>query len=153
LEESVRLIGEFSAAEKVADGRIRWVLQPHTDTAKAQLLVVVPSNPIFAAKVHLTAHVHREPFKYGFSLVLASSYRVLGLDVNPGRSHVNFTDLGNASVQCTHWQLWSNSIVEPDDREQTHAQWFRDFCKRARIAFTGQYRAPPHLGGQQLRLL
>ena len=147
------LIAEFVAADKVAAGRIQWGLQPHTDTAKAQFLVVVPSKPTFVAKVHLTAHVHREPFKYGFSLILANSYRVLGLDVNPGRSHTNFTDLSNPLVQCTHWQPWPNHTAEPDDRDQTHLEWFRDFCKRARIEFTGLYRAPPHLGGQQLRLL
>lgn len=147
------LIQQFIAADKAAGGRIRWVLEPHTDTAKASLLVVVPSAPLFSARFHMTAHVHREPFKYGFSLVLAGSYRVLGLDVNPARTHVNFTDLGKAAVQCTHWQPWPNQLVEPDDREQAHQQWFREFCRRARIQFTGSYRAPPHLGGQQLRLL
>lgn len=150
--DEVALIAEFIAADKVANGSIRWVLEPRTDTAKSQFLVVVPLRPILAARVHMTAHVHREPFKYGFSLILGS-YRVLGLDVNPGRTHVNFTDLGNAPVDCTHWQPWPNAIVEPDDRERSHSQWFREFCKRSRITFTGSYRAPPHLGGQQLRLL
>jgi hypothetical protein len=147
------LIAEFIVADKAAGGRIQWVLEPNTDTAKAQILVVVPSRPTFAAKMHLTAHAHREPRKYGFSLILANSYRVLGLDVNPGRSHINFTDLGNAAVRCTHWQPWPNDIADPDDRDQLHQQWFREFCKRAKISFTGTYRAPPHLGGQQLRLL
>lgn len=147
------LIKEFAAADKVADGTIQWVLEPHTDTAKAQLLVVVPARPTFAAKLHLTAHVHREPFKYGFSLILAGSYRILGLDVNPGRTHINFSDLGNAEVRVTHWQPWPNHTAEADDRQQPHRQWFREFCRRSKIKFTGSYRAPPHLGGQQLRLL
>lgn len=101
----------------------------------------------------MTAHVHREPFKYGFSLILGATHRIVGLDVNPARSHVNFTDLGRASVQCTHWQDWPNEVVMPDDRNRTHAQWFRQFCRRALIDFTGSYRSPPHLGGEQMRLL
>lgn len=151
--DDAALIAEFIAADKAVGGRIQWVLEPDTDTAKAQLLVAVPSMPTLAAKLHLLAHVHREPFKYGFSLILANTYRVLGLDVNPGRSHINFTDLGNAAVRVTHWQPWPSHIAEPDDRDQAHKEWFRDFCKRSRIKFTGSYRAPPHLGGQQLRLL
>jgi hypothetical protein len=151
--DEAALIDEFVAADKVASGTIQWVLLPNTDTAKAQLLVVVPAKPAFAAKLHLNAHVHREPFKYGFSLILANSYRVLGLDVNPASTHVNFTDLGRVLVSCTHWQPWPNEIAEPDDRNLPHRQWFREFCKRSRIDFTGTYRAPPHLGGQQLRLL
>jgi hypothetical protein len=147
------LIDEFIAADKEASGAIQWVLLPNTDTAKAQLLVVVPANPIFAAKLHLNAHVHRDPFKYGYSLILANSYRVLGLDVNPASTHLNFTDLGKVSVRRTHWQPWPNQIAEEDDRDLSHGQWFREFCKRSRITFTGSYRAPPHLGGQQLRLL
>lgn len=150
--DETALIEEFIAAEKAADGTIQWVLQPHTDTAKANLLVVVPAKPIFAAKLYLTAHVHREPFKYGFCLSLAS-YRALGLDVNPASTHTNFTDLGKVPVDCTHWQPWPNRIAEPDDRDLSHSQWFREFCKRSRIKFTGSYRAPPHLGGQQLRFL
>lgn len=109
--------------------------------------------PILSAKVHMTAHVHREPFKYGFSLVLAASYRVLGLDVNPARTHINFTDLGKAAVQITHWQEWPNRMVTPDNRDLLHQQWFREFCNRAKIAFNGSYRSPPHFGGHQLRLL
>jgi hypothetical protein len=151
--DEAALIAEFIAAEKVAAGHIQWVLEPNTDTAKAQVIVVVPTKPTFAAKMHLAAHVHREPLKYGFSLILANSYRVLGLDVNPGRSHVNFTDLGKASVRTTHWQRWPNDIAETDDRAMSHQQWLREFCKRSRIKFTGSYRSPPYLGGQQLRLL
>jgi hypothetical protein len=149
--DQAALIAEFIAADKVADGAIRWVRTPQSDTAKAQLVVVVPEIPTFAAKVHLTAHVHREPFKYGFSLMLAG-YRVLGLDVNPGRSHANFTDLGNFIVQGTHWQTWPDQIAEPDLREQRHQEWFRDFCERAKVKFTGAYSPPPHFGGSQLGL-
>jgi hypothetical protein len=105
LEDVARVIAEFAAADKAASGRFQWALEPHTDTAKTNLLVVVPSRPIFAAKLYLTAHVHREPFKYGCCLSLATSYRVLGLDVNPGSSHANFTDLRKVSVRCTHWQM------------------------------------------------
>lgn len=101
----------------------------------------------------MTAHVHREPFKYGFSLILGGTHRVLGLDVNPARFHVNFTALGRDAVQCTHWQPWPNEIIEPDDRDRPHSQWFKEFCRRSRISFSGSYRSPPHLGGQQLRLL
>jgi hypothetical protein len=147
------LIAAFAAADKAAGGAVQWVLEPHRDTAKAQLLVVVPDMPILAAKVHMTAHVHRVPFKYGFSLILAGSYRVLGLDVNPARLHVNFTDLGRAAVHYSHWQKWPDNLADADDRDLSHAQWFREFCKRAKITFTGSYRSPPHLGGQQLRLL
>lgn len=146
------IIAEFMAAEKTAGGRIRWVLAPRTDTAKAQLLVVVPSQPLYSVKLHMTANVHRVPLKYGFTLSF-SRFRVFALDVNPASSHVNFTTLGKSSVKCTHWQRWPNDIAEPDDRQETHQQWFREFCKRARIKFTGQYRGPPHLGDQQLRLL
>jgi hypothetical protein len=150
--DEAALIAEFIAADKVADGRIQWALTPHTDTANAQFLVVVPEKPTFAARVYLTAHAYREPFKYGFSLILAKYYRVLGLDVNPGRSHANFTDLGNFIVRDTHWQTWPNQVVEPDEREQRHQEWFRDFCKQAKIKFTGSYSPPPHFGGQQLGL-
>lgn len=146
------LIGEFIAADKAANGSIRWVLEPHTDTAKANVLVVVPTMPILAAKLHLTANVRREPFKYGFALILAGR-RILGLDVNPALAHINFTDLGKASVDCTHWQPWPDHSAEPDERELSHQQWFREFCRRAKIRFTGSYRSPPHFGGQQLRLL
>jgi hypothetical protein len=101
----------------------------------------------------MTAHVHREPVKYGFSVILAGMHRIVGLDVNPGRSHVNFTDLGRASVQCTHWQSWPNGVVSPDNRDLSHQKWFREFCRKAQISFTGSYRPPPHLGGEQMRLL
>jgi hypothetical protein len=153
LEDVAATIEEFAALEKLATASIQWVLEPKTDTAKAQFLVTVPTRPSLSAKVHMAAHVHREPFKYGFSLILGGSDRVVGLDVNPARSHVNLTDLGRASVQCTHWQRWPNGVVDPDDRQRTHSAWFKEFCKRAAIRFTGSYRAPPHLGGEQMRLL
>lgn len=92
------LAAEFMASDKLANARIRWLLALNTDTAKAQFIVTVPSRPAFSVKVHMAAHVHREPLKYSFSLLLGS-HRVLGLDVNPGRSHVNFTDLGKV---CAH---------------------------------------------------
>lgn len=147
------IIQEFTAAKKDADGPIRWVLMPNTDTAKAQFIVTVPSRPILSAKVHLTAHVHRIPVKYGFSLILGGVHRIVGLDVNPGRGHLNLTDLGRISVRCTHWQAWPNDLVTPDDRDCSHLQWFREFCRKSLIDFKGSYSPPPHLGGEQMRLL
>ncbi len=153
LTDLAAIIAGFVVAEKAGNGSIRWVLEPQKDVARTQFLVTVPSHPTISAKVHMTAHVHREPVKYGFSLILGGTYRIVGLDVNPGRSHLNFTQLGKPSVQCTHWQAWPNEVVTPDDRDRSHSQWFREFCKRALINFTGSYRSPPHLGGQQMRLL
>ena len=139
-------------AEKVIQEGIRWQHAPHTDTAKCALPVYVPLRPSFSSRLALTAHVSRIPLKYGFTLLLGSM-RVCGLDVNPGRSHTNFRTGKRETIWETHWQSWPEiDHVEADDRELTHRQWLREFCRKNRIAFTGGYRAPPHYGGEQLRL-
>jgi hypothetical protein len=89
------------------------------------------------------------PRKYGFTLLLGE--RVFSLDVNPARMHNNRDT--RELVSCTHWTTWPCRKAQPDDRTFNHKQWFREFCLRARIAFSGDYNDPPYLGGEQEPLL
>lgn len=139
-------------AEKVVEVAIRWEVAPHNDTARCVVPVLVPSRPAFNSRLALTAHVSRIPVKYGFSMLLAGE-RVSGLDVNPGRAHTNFKTGRRETVWETHWQDWPSNEAQPDLRTMSHRQWFREFCERNKILCRGSYRAPPHFGGEQLRLL
>lgn len=141
------------SAEKVVPERIRWLVRAHEDTARCRLVVHVPSRPSYNATLHLLAHVSRIPLKFSFSLVLGST-RVAGLDVNPGGSPLNLVAGKKESVWETHWQTWPKTEhADVDARDLSHREWLREFAGRHRIKLEGGYRAPPHFGGEQLRLL
>ncbi len=140
------------AAEKAVQEGIRWHVLPHQDTAKCSAVVVVPSRPSFDSRLCMAAHVHRIPYKYSFSILLGSE-RVAGLDINPGRSHLNMRNGKRESVQETHWQTWPEmDHAEIDVRDMDHRAWMRQFFKEHKISFQGAYKGPPHYGGEQLRL-
>lgn len=139
------------AAEKVASSRIRWAHAPYTDTAKAQVPIMVPTRPSFSASLNFGAHVHILPEKYEFSIIL-SGIRVAALDVNPTTGHYNFFSGKKENVKVTHWHTWPENNVEQDDRTLRFRQWVTVFCKRHRVVLNG-FDTPPHLGGEQMRLL
>lgn len=151
IETEDELISEFMASEKVASARVRWVHMPNTPTAKAVVPLVVPARPSFNASLYLGAHVQRQPEKFEFSIVLGLK-RVAGLDVNPTGIHVNFATGKKEGVRTTHWHCWPADDVEPDLREMRFRGWLSAFCRRFRVKLDGTPDAPPHYGGEQLRL-
>lgn len=80
--------------------------------------------------------------------LLYGSERVLGLDVNPGRSHRNI--LTNTSVSVTHWQRWPLMEAEEDRRELQFSEWLGEFVARANIELRFRVADPPF--GIQLEL-
>ena len=96
----------------------------------------------------MTAHKVRIPQKCSWALLFRGK-RILGLDVNPGRSHRNL--LRGGSVDRTHWQRWPVMDAEEDDRKQNFALWSVDFWKAANIVTTFPLLSPPQ--GVQLRLI
>ncbi len=92
----------------------------------------------------MTAHVRREPKKCSFALIYGE--RIFTLDVNPARTHNNKT--GEKSVAVTHWTRWPCTLAEPDNRDQLHEQWFRNFLDRTNISFLGMYERPPYMSEQ-----
>jgi len=148
VQEFNALVAQFLAAEKTAHVRPRWQTARHRDYAEAKMLVSVPRSRLFLGMVVLTAHRVRLPPKYGFSL-LFRGHRVLGLDVNPGRTHKNLLTPG--SVAGSHWQHWPTMDAELDDRDQNFAAWLRDFLRAGNIVTTFGVLSPPR--GVQLGLV
>jgi hypothetical protein len=148
VQEFNALVAEFLATEKTAYARPRWQTARHPDYAEAKFLVAVPGSRALVGLVVLTAHRVRLPPKYGLSLIFRGQ-RVLGLDINPGRTHKNL--FVRASVGGTHWQRWPTMDAEPDDRDQTFTVWLRDFLQTGNIVTTFGVLSPPR--GVQLRLV
>lgn len=141
------LVRQFLAAEKKARVRPRWRSKGHPDFAESKMVVGVPGSRVLVGAVVMTAHRVRSPEKYSWSLLFRGK-RILGLDVNPGRSHRNLLRVG--SIDQTHWQRWPALDAEQDIRQQTFAKWSVDFWKAANIAIEFAVLSPPR--GKQLRL-
>ncbi|WP_097277530.1 hypothetical protein [Caenispirillum bisanense] len=136
------MVADFLADAKRLEGRLSW--KPKStrgDYVWTSHLVVVLSGRHRAADLHLTAHLTREPRKYGFTLIWRGA-KILRLDVEPGATHFNIST--KTSVSGTHWQRWPDDEAEPDLRALDHRGWLTAFCGRANIAFEpDQYKAPP----------
>lgn len=143
------LVAQFLAAEKAAHMKPRWQTKRHPDYAEARFLISVPGSRSMVGLVTITAHTVRLPPKYGFSIIFRGQ-RILGLDVNPGRSHRNL--LVRDSVIATHWQQWPKMDAEADMRDQNFGAWLRDFLRRGNIVTTFGLISPPPRG-VQLRLV
>jgi hypothetical protein len=142
------LVAEFLRREKIAPARPRWQIARHGDYAEAKLRLGVPGSRTFQGRLILTAHRVRFPPKYCLALLFRGE-RILGLDINPARSHRNL--LAPLSVASTHWHRWPMMEAAPDERELTFTVWLGEFFKEANVSTSFGVLSPPR--GVQLRLL
>lgn len=141
-------IERFLEAEKVVSRGVRWKTKNRADHAEASASVMLSSGSMrIRGKLVVVAHRALQPPKYGFSLIFGGT-RVLGLDVNPNRSHRNI--LIGQSIAVTHWQRYPFMEAEPDERELTFSGWTAEFLKTAKITCKHRIAAPPF--GIQLKL-
>jgi hypothetical protein len=134
------LVEQILTAEKEISGSMRWSKVGRADYATCRLRVICRSHPRAYLRLVLTAKTRWLPQKSSFTLLFGDN-RIFSLDVEPRRSHNNGL-LGK--VKCTHWATWPCTVVEPDDRQQTHRAWFDDLLKRSNSIFVGRYRFPPY---------
>lgn len=139
------LVDSYLSAEKVAVGHIAWKDKGHPDYSECGLPVTCAQYPDFNAKLVMTAHTSRVPYKYSYMLVLGST-RIFALDVNPGTCHRNKDTL--ESVCVTHWQRWPMSEANPDPQSLTHRKWLLEFLERGNIIHGGGYEPPPFVEPQ-----
>ena len=140
-EKNASVVQSYLAADKTVSSRMFWREKRHKDFVEANLPVICPDLPEINGELILIAHKTRIPKKYGFTL-LAGSFRIVGLDVNPGSSHFNRRTL--TSVSSTHWQFFPGMDAEADGRSMEHREWLAEFCKRTNINLSSPYRAPAH---------
>lgn len=146
LDDRVR---RFLEAEKVAEHKWAWRKKSHNDFFEATSRLVTKSEPTECGKLMITAHRTRKPRKFSFS-VLHASHRVLGLDVEPARLHLNPQTL--EKVEETHWHRWPDmSAAIPDDRNYQWNQWLYEFLKAGRIDLVYPL-GPPPFEDEQLEL-
>ncbi|WP_022694311.1 hypothetical protein [Ponticaulis koreensis] len=127
-------------AEKQMHSKLRFREKDHPDYEEAVCPVLCPEFP--EANIQFVTHYHisRIPRKYSFVL-LVQQKRCLALDVGPGRAHYNIRT--GQVVTHTHWQrLPDITNAEPDSRELTHWQWYKEFMEVAKIDYKDQYAAP-----------
>lgn len=148
LDDFDQLVQRFILAPKIGVKRCRWRRGIRMDYVSASIPLAVSDMEHLRARLDMTAHLNYIPRKYSFSLIF-NNKRVLGLDVEPRRSHRNLRD--RRVVTCTHWQEWPLMDARPDDRLLSHQRWLDEFCRKAHIALASPYRAPP-LDRVQLRL-
>lgn len=125
-----------------------WQFRDHPQFVTCKLPVIAPEKPWFRIRLDLIAHINRLPQKSSFVLIF--NERIFALDVNPGAIHTNRD--GSGRVSGTHWTTWPCVVVEPDERELEHQQWFNQFLQRANINFFGRYEPPPYRP-EQIKLL
>jgi hypothetical protein len=126
---------------KVIQDSTDWREGRHPEYSECDLPVFVPGMPSLRVRLHMTAHMRKEPRKCGFTLILGR--RIFSLDVNPARIHNNKTLA--EKVACSHWTTWPCEVAEPDARDLYHQQWFGEFLRRANTSFFGRYDRPPYL--------
>jgi hypothetical protein len=141
-EAKATLVADFLARRKRLEGRLSWkpkkVRGDYTATSHT---VIALDGGLESANLHLTAHLTREPKKYGFTLVWKKAM-ILRLDVEPGSTHFNRSTM--TVVSGTHWQVWPDEEADADPRIMDHHLWLGEFCRRANISYkSSQYRAPP----------
>lgn len=143
-----RQVKDFLACGKSAARRFLWSIGRHKDYAEARFVVRCAKNDgLGEGMVVLSAHLLRQPPKYSFALVYAGQ-RILGLDVEPARLHVNPISL--EVIKGTHWQEWPCDIAVPDARNMGYRAWFQEFLERANIQYPYPYAQPPQ--GKQIGL-
>ncbi len=133
----------FLNAPKVATKRIRWLSAGHPDYAEARIGVETKDGR--HGFVVLTAHKHREPRKYGFSLIHERE-RVLGLDVNPGTRYFDSSSL--KTIEGTHWNYLGKPHAVQDKSSKSHRSWLDEFFRKAHIDYRHGYVPPPFEGNQ-----
>ena len=129
---------------KIIQDSMRWSDKGHPDHVHCNMPVFAPEKPQFRLRLTMTAHVRRLPRKCSFLLIMGE--RIFALDVNPGMIHNN--KQAGEKVDATHWTTWPCEVVEPDNRDMVHQQWFGRFLERANINFYGMYERPPYLPDQ-----
>ena len=138
----------LAAQKKLLKERIRWRIKGHADYAEARIGVAVVSQPRCRGVLVLQSRRFGD-LKYGFTLLYRGGERILGLDVNPGRWHIDSRTL--KSIQGTHWQeIPDMSAATPDPRILSHRQWLEEFLRKANIEPIYWYKSPPR--GEQLLL-
>jgi hypothetical protein len=141
-------IEPFLEGEKRISQRVRWTTKGRADHAEARAKVVLRrGRTLIRGKLVIVAHRNLQPPKYGFSLLLEGK-RILGLDVNPKRSHRNI--LTGKSVTQTHWQRYPLMEAELDSRDLPFQEWLEAFLARANIVTSHRIASPPT--GEQLEL-
>lgn len=133
------VVERFLEAEKEVRGQLRWRDKAHPDYVEAKLFVAVTAGGSESAEVILTANTGFSPPKFGFALIFRG-IRVLGLDVDPARTHFNAST--KAIVSSTHWQRWPGMEARPDGRSLDHKQWLSEFLEAANIRNAIRYKAP-----------
>jgi len=119
----------------------------HPDYALASSIVRFSDSRVLRGQMIIASHRLKEPAKYCFSLLFRNE-RILGLDIEPGRSHRNL--LRGFSVMETHWQAWPKMEAEPYARNLTFGLWVTEFLNRANVKCMHPIKAPPR--GVQLDL-
>lgn len=137
-------VAEFLATDKRLAHRFRWK-SSRADYARASAPVFVKDERRPFARVQMNHHLARVPRKYSFSLIFRGE-RVVGLDIDPGRSHTNLITL--EVVRSTHWQTWPLMQAVVDRRELLHHNWLALFLKECKIHSQHSYAEPPFHGGQ-----
>lgn len=149
MDEFSARVAAFLSAEKAALRRYRWRSKTNGEYGEAKAVVdlirIDTRRPV--GRLIMTAHRYRQPRKYSFVLMYCNE-RILGLDVDPARTHTNLGDL--RVVHGSHWHTWPCTEAEPEARIMGHRQWFDAFLKRAHIRYPYPYDPPKH--GLQLKL-
>lgn len=133
-------IKAFLEGEKVTTKRMRWRSKGHKDYSRLSVPVLWDDGGrIKRGQLNIQSHFYAYPRKFAMCLVFYGE-RVLGLDVNPMRSHRSI--LRKSSINVTHWHRWTLVDPEPDDRNLSFHFWLREFLKTARIN-AGYIPKPP----------
>ena len=138
---------QFMTALKIVDRKIRWFKKGHPDYVEGRVAIRVPGRNFLRGEIRIVSHKLRDPKKYSFSVIFRGE-RLLGLDVEPGRTHYNITDL--ELVSGTHWQEWPNTDAVPDSRSLGYCRWLDEFLEQATISYPFPCKPPPF--GEQLGL-
>ena len=137
-------VRDFLSAQKRLWGRFVWRSQDRRHYSKAQVKVLVQGENV-DSRLILLSKTTGEPLKFSISLLFKND-RIMGLDVNPGRWHLNFDTYDK--IFGTHWQIWPNmQVAIDDDRNLSFSEWYREFLSRAVIDSNRQIPMPPQ--GQQ----
>ena len=134
-------------APKVAARPLQWRARGIDDHIRCHVPIYTKDEPRTRATLFVQAHRVRNPLKASISIIL-SKERILGLDIEPQRSHRNL--LTKKCVSETHWQCWPLMEAEADPRTLEYKDWLLEFLNRAKVEYPFPIIAPYR--GIQLRL-
>jgi hypothetical protein len=142
------LVAAFIAAPKKVLRSPRWRTKGHPDYAELTISIGSGNARNLRGQIKVTAHVLRDPPKYGFCL-LFNRHEVARLDVHPGRTHRNLLD--GTNVSGTHWHRWpAMDVALPEARACVFRVWLHEFLEAANVKCGFRVGSPPR--GQQMDL-